>query len=117
MGDSVTALTWVSEGRFRSDNLINAATVFAVLNVDKEINVVETVQILSEENTGADTLSRREAEESWKDLMRRVKQNAPDEDQPMTEFRLSDVGGFLELCDPRAVFNSEKEFVAHWRTV
>ena len=117
VGDSVTALTWASEGRFRSDNVINAATVFAVLNVDKEINVVETEQILSEDNTVADTLSRREEKESWRDLMRRVKQNAPDEYQPMTEFRLSDLEGFLKLCDPRAVFDSEKEFVAHWRAV
>ena len=77
----------MGEGRFRSDNLINAATVFAVLSVGKEINVVETEQILSEENTVADTLSRREAEESWRDLMRRVKQNTPEEDQPMTDFR------------------------------
>ena len=46
-----------------------------------------------------------------------MKQNAPDEYQPMTEFRLSDLEGFLKLCDPRAVFDSEKEFVAHWRAV
>ena len=117
VGDSVTALTWASEGRFRSDNVINAATVYAVLNVDHETNVVETEQILSEDNVVTDTLSRRGEKESWRDLMRRVRQKAPDEYQPTREFRLNDLEGFLALCDPRRTFDSEEEFAVYWRDV
>ena len=60
-----------------------------------------------------DTLSRRGEKESWKDLMKRVRQKAPDEYQPIREFRLNDLEGFLALCDPRRTFNSEEEIAVY----
>ena len=72
VGDSVTALTWAEEGRFKSGNVMNAATVFSMICAMKGVNVVETVPISSGENWECDSLSRRRAGESWDELMGRI---------------------------------------------
>ena len=58
LGDSTIALTWGVSGRFRSNKVINAATVCVVLRGRNEISLVGSAQTTSEENRVPDVLSR-----------------------------------------------------------
>ena len=125
VGDSVTALMWTRRGRFRSDNVINAATVCAALGATHPINLVSHRHLLAENNMVTDTLSRRRKGESWSALLARMQKRAPEEYGNMgalpghmpREFKLRRLEQILSLCDPRRVFVGEKEFAMYWRGV
>ena len=107
VGDSATALAWGMSGRFRSNNVFNAATVCAVLRGLNEINVVGSHRTTSVQNKVADVLSRRMVDEPWDNLTQRLGWRAL-HDMGMSgdlegfeESRLRDWEGFLEMCNPR----------------
>ncbi|KAJ1397366.1 hypothetical protein B484DRAFT_407017 [Ochromonadaceae sp. CCMP2298] len=57
-GDSMSALSWAENSRFRSDIATNAAIVFIMLGISAEIHIQGTVHVPAEENGRADYLSR-----------------------------------------------------------
>ena len=125
IGDSATALTWTETGRFRSDNVINAATVCAALCATHVINIVGQQHILERFNKVADTMSRRRVGESWRQLVQRTQRRTPDQynqigvtpGQIPVELQLRCLDEVLHLCDPRRDFTDEKEFAGYWRGV
>ena len=125
IGDSATALTWTETGRFRSDNVINAATVCAALCATHVINIVGQQHILERFNKVADTMSRRRVGESWTQLVQRTKRRTPAQynqigvspGQIPVEVQLRCLDEVLHMCDPRRDFTDEKEFAGYWRGV
>jgi len=125
IGDSKTALTWTQSGRFRSDNVINPATVCAALCATHVINIVDAQHIEAEHNKVTDTMSRRKVGETWEALMKRMQKRAPDEyneigvtpGQIPKEVQLQCLEVVLRMCDPRREFSGEKEFAEYWREV
>jgi hypothetical protein len=57
-GDSMSALSWAENSRFRSDIATNAAIVFIMLGISAEIHIQEMVHVPAKENGRADYLSR-----------------------------------------------------------
>ena len=102
-----TALAWGTSGRFRSNNVINAATVCAVLRGQNEINVVGSHRTTSVQNEVADVLSRRMVDEPWDNLTQRLGLRAlhdmgvSGDLEGFEEIRRRDWEGFLEMCNPR----------------
>jgi hypothetical protein len=121
VGDSATALAWGASGRFRSNNVINAATVCAVLRGRNEINLVGSAQITSMENRVTDVLSRRKKGETWDMLMHRLGRRTLEElgtgGEPLGEIRLRNLEGLLELCNPSRVYKEEQDFGVFWGSV
>lgn len=121
VGDSATALAWGASGRFRSNNVINAATIYAVLCGTNEVNMVRSEQITSEQNRVTDILSRRKQGEAWDMVMHRLGRETLRElgvgEEPLMEIRLRNLEGFLELCNPRRQYEDEQDFGTFWESV
>ena len=125
VGDSVTALTWTETGRFRSDHVINAATVCAALCATRVINIVGQRHLLAEDNMVTDTMSRRKMGESWTALINRTRSRTPDQYNQIgvapgkipVEIQLRCLSEVLDLCDPRREFVGEEGFAGYWRDV
>ena len=116
VGDSVTALSWTAEGRFRSDRVINAATVFAMMCAMHDVHIVRTGLVSSEANWMCDMQSRRPEEKSWEELMTDMK--SVDKDfVPFGEIHIEWLDELLQMCDPRKEFASEEDFGEFWRRV
>ena len=115
-GYSVTAITWAEEGRFRSDRVLRAATVMAMIGAQRDVQIAGTELLSSEENWLCDGQSRWDGMEGWEELMRSV----GGEDghiRGMEEVGIRSLPRLLELCDPRAGFGNEEEFGHFWRGV
>ena len=56
-GDSITALTWASTGKFQGELVGNAAAVFVLQNIYRKIAISEVVHLAAEENWRTDYLS------------------------------------------------------------
>lgn len=117
-GDSKTAVTWAESGRFRSERILQAATVMSVIGASYNVNIEETELITSEENWLSDGQSRWDGREDWRSLMRRVGGTSEDLAE-MKEVKIKNLEHLLELCDPRRdwIFNEEEEFGRYWREV
>lgn len=117
-GDSRTAITWAESGRFRSERIIQAATVMSVIGATYNVSIGETELITSEENWLSDGQSRWNGSEEWRSLMKRVG-GTNDVLREMEEVKLRNVEHLLELCDPRRewIFTEEEEFGRYWREV
>jgi hypothetical protein len=57
-GDSITALTWASTGRFRGEVVGNAAAVFVLQNLFEKVAISEVVHLAAENNWRVNYLSR-----------------------------------------------------------
>ena len=115
-GDSVTALSWAEEGRFRSDNVINAATVFVMLGANYDIHIVGTEAISSEQNWKCDLLSRRGKEDTWGDLVNRMSV-LDTAFGALPELQIREVQEFVNVFDPRHIWGDEISFGSYWRHV
>ena len=115
-GDSKTALTWAEEGRFRSDRVLNAATLLSIIGSVHEVHIVGTELIKSEENWLCDGQSRWNGTEQWRSLMRRVGRNDGCL-REMEEVNVGRVEEVLDLCDPKRFWDNEEEFGSYWRRV
>ena len=115
-GDSVTALSWAEGGRFKSDNVMNAATVFTMVCVIHGVHVVGTELVTSEENWMCDGLSRREPGESWVALMKMMGLENP-VFTSLTEINLDGMESVIDLCNPKLEWNDEEKFAVYWRRV
>jgi hypothetical protein len=105
-GDSITALSWVSTMKFRSELVGNAATYFVLQNIMVEVEVVGTFHLRAEDNWRTDGLSRGL---SLSDLAARDVNLL---NVPFIDLRASDV---LQLCDPRLFINNDDDFTEFWR--
>jgi hypothetical protein len=117
MGDSEIALRWASSGRFRSDNVINAATVLSVICASKDVHFMDSRHIPKEENWHADMFSRTEEGETWDQLIRRMRRRDPDIPRDLQEVSVPNLPELLDLCDPRTTFEDEDSFGVYWRRV
>jgi hypothetical protein len=106
-GDSVAALTWLEQGRFKSSNVVNASLMYILICFWCCISVSGCVHIAAEHNTSADHISRGGLITDLADTDIRIK-NASYLSIPGIEI-------FLTLCDPKLdVFTSDQVFIRHW---
>jgi hypothetical protein len=117
MGDSESALRWASSGRFRSDNVINAATVLSVICASRDVHFMDSKHISWEENWHADMFSRTEEGETWNQLIQRMRKRDPDIPRDLKEVSVPNLPELLYLCDPRLTFEDEESFGVYWRRV
>ena len=117
MGDSETALRWADSGRFKSDNVINAATVMSVICASKDVHFMDSKHIPKEENWHADMFSRTEEGETWEQLVRRMRRRDPDIPRNLLQVNIPNLSELLDLCDPRREFEDDESFGAYWRRV
>lgn len=109
-GDSITALTWASEERFRGDLVTNASIVFILLMIATGTEIVSQHHIPGEQNWRCDGLSRPSLGKTAEDLgLSGVRLLSLTDDPDMVEI--------LQLCDPRCSISSEDDFASFWRRV
>jgi hypothetical protein len=109
-GDSITALTWATEERFRSDLVINAATVFVLLCISLEVEIIDQTHISKDINTVCDALSRPS--------MGKTKSDLGLDDIPIIDLNNDAiVKELLVLCNPRTPRDSDEEFRELWRRI
>ena len=107
-GDSVTAITWADNGSFRSDRLLNAATLFVLQCQLLGVTIAETAHLPAEKNTAADYLSRHRDSvpllaKGVNDVTYRGMKKVDVEESEM-----------LALCDPRSIASSNADFEDLW---
>ena len=117
VGDSETALRWADSGRFKSDNVINAATVMSVICASKDVHFMDSKHIPKEENWHADMFSRTEEGETWDQLVRRMRRRDPDIPRNLLQVNIPNLSELLDLCDPRRTFEDDESFGVYWRRV
>lgn len=116
IGDSKTALTWAREGRFRSSNVVNAATALTLIAATRDFNVQGVRHVPKEDNEACDTLSRRGEGESWTSLTgRMVSQTGDYSFKELKEVQIPGTDTLLGLCDPGLSWLSDEAFAGHWR--
>jgi hypothetical protein len=105
-GDSVTALTWVGNERFRGEYSFCAATVFALVVARLGVQISRADHIPAAENTDTDSLSRGSSVGSV--LGPGVADWEPDRDPLVTELKI--------LCDPLEFESRCQDFDTFWRS-
>lgn len=109
-GDSITALTWATEMRFRSELVTNAATVFVLMLVSLEVEIVGQTHLSAEDNQMCDVMSRPSKGITLQEIgLDGIPVLDLDDDPLVTEI--------LKLCDPRTARDSESEFTDMWYRV
>jgi hypothetical protein len=107
-GDSITALTWAVEERFRSDLIHNAAIVFILILIITKSEIVGMDHISSENNWRCDGLSRPSLMKTHDDLgLTGIKFIDLENDPIATEI--------VRLCDPKLSIESDEEFRQFWQ--
>ena len=115
-GDSKTAISWANKGSFRSDRLLNAATLFVLQCQLLDVTVVDCVHLPKELNTAADYLSRnRDSVSSLADFMTgdAVLSRSAEMYRGLKEVDVEE-SRVLALCDPRRVASSDRDFEGLW---
>ena len=105
-GDSVTALTWVGNERFRGEYSFCAATVFALMVARLGVQISRADHIPAEENGDTDGLSRGRSVRNV--LGTEVEDWAPDEDPLVSELK--------SLCDPLQFEARYADFDTFWKS-
>jgi hypothetical protein len=104
-GDSITALTWASTGRFKGELVGNAAAVFVLQNVYRKIAVSEIIHLAADKNWRADYLSRGGTMEGL------LKKDSTLELPKIIELNQDKIIG---LCDPKRLTSTEEGFNDFW---
>jgi hypothetical protein len=114
-GDSTTALTWVTEGRIKGKNAVNAAVVVTALCIRFGIRPRYQTFLAGLKNHKADLLSR--IEEKGITVEQAMIQNGHGEapiinlrDHPGTDI-------LVKMCSPKVKLEEEEEFTRLWQTV
>ena len=104
-GDSMTALTWASTGRFRGELVGNAAADFILQNIYEKVTIGEVIHIAAEDNWRADYLSRGG---TLSELYRK--------DTQLEKAQTIELNGdmIIELCDPGRPTTTDEEFNSFW---
>jgi hypothetical protein len=114
-GDSTTALSWVTEGRIKGPEAINAAVVVTALYIRFGIRPRYSDFLAGLANHKADLLSR--IEEKGITVEQAMNQNGHGSapiiklrDNPGTDM-------LIRMCDPKVKVDDEEEFTNLWQTV
>ena len=104
-GDSVTALQWCHEHRFKSIQAKNSSFIFIMILLRYNIQVDKVIHISSEENWKCDVLSRSKS-------FNEIKSN-------YVEFHNIELVNFcysslLNLCNPFVVYQDQDSFLSYW---
>jgi hypothetical protein len=107
-GDSISALTWATEERFREEIISNASIVFILLMTITGAEIVDHQHIPGEENWRCDGLSRPSLQKTHAELgLDNIRILDLNEDAVVSEI--------INLCDPRTSTESEEEFTRYWQ--
>jgi hypothetical protein len=101
-GDSVSALTWANAQSYRGEAVSNAASLFALLVVRYDIQIV-TEHIAGTDNGECDALSR---EGRVGDVLPGVRDLRLAEDRVMIDV--------VRLCNPRLQVSQDVDFLGFW---
>lgn len=104
-GDSITALTWASSGKFKGDLVSNAAAVFVLQNMQRKITVSEIIHLAAADNWRTDFLSRG-------GTMEELLKNNKDLGNPKIMDFSNDM--IIQLCCPERSTETEDEFNNFW---
>jgi hypothetical protein len=114
-GDSTTALAWVTEGRIKGPEAINAAVVVTALYIRFGIRPRYSDFLAGLDNHKADLLSR--IEEKGITVEQAMNQNGQGS-APIINLRDSPGSDMLiRMCDPKVKVDEEEEFTKLWQTV
>ena len=114
-GDSTTALTWVTEGRIKGPEAINAAVVVTALYIRFGIRPRYSNFLAGLDNHKADLLSR--VEEKGITVENAMNQNGQGS-APIINLRDSPGTDMLiRMCNPKVKVDDEEEFTNLWQTV
>jgi hypothetical protein len=107
-GDSISALTWAVEEKFRSDLVHNAAVVFILLLISTGAEIVGYEHLAGEANWRCDALSRPSLMKSHGELgIGGI---------PFLDFREDPVAQeIIRLCDPALPVDSDDDFQLFWQ--
>ncbi len=110
-GDSVSALTWLQSGYFRSNTIRNASILFIHICAKCHLHITEAIHIPAEKNVSADRLSRNT---SFEDVLAhddRLSSSTPIVPIPF-------IVEALKLCHPDYLdVDSDEAFIEHWKAV
>jgi hypothetical protein len=114
-GDSTTALSWVTEGRIKGPEAINAAVVVTALYIRFGIRPRYSDFLAGLANHKADLLSR--IEEKGITVEQAMNQNGHGS-APIINLRDNPGTDMLtRMCDPKVKVDDEEEFTNLWQTV
>ena len=106
IGDSMSALSWIGSGQFKSEFTRRAATVYLMLCMRVGIDIVNEEWIAGLENVDLDNLSRlKQLKVTAKSL---TKESVVDVDEDVW------LSAIINLCDPTRSCDSETEFYELW---
>ena len=110
-GDSLSALSWLQKGSFKSDPIRNASILFIHLCVKYGLIVGETLHIPAGSNLSADELSRGGTVQSLLTKDSRLDNHTP-------EIKFDDIDVLLEYCNPSICYTATDEgFITHWNNI
>lgn len=96
-GDSMSALTWLQRGKFKSNNLTRVAVLFVYLCLNHSYIIGESVFITSEMNHRADFLSR----------------NPNSSDQSVS----FDYEPIIKILNPHLTMSEDEDFITLWNNI
>lgn len=104
-GDSITALTWAETGKFKGELVGNAAVIFILQGLYRNITINKVIHLAAAENWRTDFLSRGGTIEK---LLER--------DPHLGLPKVIDLNGdeIIQLCNPNVSTSSEKDFNDFW---
>lgn len=107
-GDSVTALSWAENERYRGTIVTNASVLFTLMLLTWGVEIASVEAIPGKDNAEADYLSRNPLTTTMGAI------GHPD--TPYVDLNGDPVvAGIIRLCDPRTDITSEEGFRAFWR--
>lgn len=107
-GDSMSALTWLKETRFKSDFVLNASMLMMFTLLIHDIKVDEVEFITSAQNWRCDALSRR-------GTLQNIKQKDPS--FKLTKLWNLPYSDLLDLCSPHNQHTNQTDFISFWRRI
>jgi hypothetical protein len=105
-GDSITALTWASTVKFKGCLVGNAASVFIIQGIVREVKIGKVTHLSAEDNWRADYLSRGGSLEGL--LQKDTTLQKPQ------QIQLQQQSDLINLCDPKNEIKDENEFLTFW---
>jgi hypothetical protein len=111
-GDSISALTWATTERFRSDLVSSAACAFVALALEGGVEIVAHEHLPAAANGRADYMSCLVTEgRTWEGLVLAYP------DLKEAPFINAEVEDLLPLCNPQIPLGSDSSFQAWWSSM
>lgn len=107
-GDSMSAISWLANQRFKGDRVTNAAVMFTLATVLYNVERVVPVHVPAEGHIICDYLSRHSSYEDAQTLFPELR------GVPLVDANASKL---ILLCDPKRVYSTDEEFMDAWRRI